>query len=133
MPGPSFIPKIVYNGITLNFTYPPEVDDGEQATPDVVTSVAIAGDVQLVYNNTKYARYVKLSLLTPTQKTALDGLFDWAKQGNSFDYYESDNVGSSVTYKIDEENLSWTNSRQTYSGTQSGFLCSYDLYMARRG
>lgn len=132
MPSLSYIPKIVYNGITISLTYPPETDDEEQKEPDITSNTALAGDLQVVYNHTEIKRHVVLSLLTPTQKAALETFFDtWAKFGYEFDYYESDNDTAKQTYSLDPDNFNFTPIRQTYSGLQAGFLYQLEMYFRR--
>lgn len=136
MPTPSYIPKIVYNGITLTFTYPldGQTDNGEQSSADVVTSTALAGDLQVVYNHTEITRYLKFRLLTPTQLASLQTFFDnWAKLGNSFSFYESDNLGTFQTYTLDPGSTPWVFNpvREVYSGNVGGFLASVEMTFRR--
>lgn len=131
--GLSYIPKIVYNVTTLNFTYPPEVDDGEQDAPDLVAGTALAGDLQVVYNHIEVTRHITLSLLTPTQFANLQTFYrTWAALGNPFDYYESDNDASFQTYTLDVANdASFVPVRQAYSGANSGFLYQVQMIFRR--
>lgn len=110
----------------LSFSYPPMEDAGEQYDIKERRSVSISGLTQVSVDYSEAVRKVKYRFLTQDQVDDLAVFInDHAQYGNSFKYFESQEVASSVDYELLK--FEFMPKRIVYkSGTQS-FL--YDLEM----
>jgi len=100
----NFIPKIIYNSITLSFTYPPEkdpVNEQIKTAAKVTTSSSGIDQTQFFYNEEIFK--MKFKLLTKTQLDALRTFYlDWGSRGKEFDYYTSASEASFETYTLNK-------------------------------
>lgn len=98
-------PKIIYNATTLMFSYPGRhVPDYEQ---EIVRhdNIASSGKAELVYERADIFLSMDIEVI-PTGDLADWGAFlDWAKQGNTFDYYPDASLASFTTYTLENKNL----------------------------
>lgn len=113
----------------VSFTYPPEIDDGEQLDAKERRSVSISGLTQVSIDHTEYQRSVKYKFITPTQLTTLKTFFNnHGKLGELFRYYESQEVDSYVSYELLD--FGFKSKRLLYKAGVTGFL--HDVAMKFR-
>lgn len=89
----------------MDFSYPPRVDDDEQAQAVTRESTSISGVRQTSTDRTEYLRKVTYSFLTATQLGALRTFFDsWGKFGKEFTYYPHvQDTGISYLYSLQDK------------------------------
>ena len=114
----NYIPKLVYNSITLSFSYPPSKDDFENLEPKRVVATSVNGTQQVLFQYTEIIRKLTFKFLTQAQHDALQTFFtSWAIAGNTFDYYDTASIASFNTYSLKDDKF---NSKKV--AYDSGFL-----------
>lgn len=102
-------PKIIYNAVTLNFTYPPrQVPKYDKETVRNV-NVASSGVTEQIYERTDIFLEINVQDVVDADAAAWSAFLDWANQGNTFDYYPDASVGTFTTYTLENMNvkLAW--------------------------
>ncbi len=99
-------PKIVYNsGVVLNFTYPPinkpnqDELDAERSDTDT-----IAGARQSVWWRTDVYKTIQVEYVPHIDGDDWAVFFDWAVQGQPFDYYKDADLPNYATYTMEGNN-----------------------------
>ena len=98
-------PKIVYNSLTLNFSYPGRrVPDYEK---EVIRhdNIASSRKAELVFEGADVFLSMDIEVIPQADLAAWESFLDWALQGNTFDYYPDADVASSTTYTLENKNL----------------------------
>lgn len=82
------LPKIVYNGTTLNFTFPPVqkpgADERQAEREDVKSS---SGILQSITEHVEKFRTLQLDAVPLADMPAWEAFIDYAIEGNPFTYY----------------------------------------------
>lgn len=100
----NFIPKLIYNSITLSFTYPPEGDPfNEVVKTSAKVTYSSSGVQQTQFYFNEEIIKVKFKLLTKTQLDALRTFYkDWGSRGKTFDYYPHASEVTFYTYTLNK-------------------------------
>jgi len=124
-----YIPKLVYGDpeVTIEFTYPPKDDDGEQFDAKEKTTTALDGTRWTLVDYIEVKRRVVLSFLTDAQIEALRTFYvSHASLGGYFKWFEDKDLPSFRTYQLDRN--SFQANRITATGPSSWIWeCSLDF------
>ena len=125
----NWIPRIVYNAITLNFTSPPEGDPiNERLRKNIKSSISLNGTEQVSWRYNEETITINFRFLTSTEYNSLKTFWDdWASKGKSFDYYTSNDESARGTYV--DRTKSFSPSRVVSDGASDFF---YDLSLTFR-
>ena|SRR5690348_16699920 len=94
-------PKIVYNSVTLNFTYPPrQVPNYDKETIRNINP-ASSGVTEQIYERTDTFLEINVADVPDADASAWSAFLDWANQGNVFNYYPDASVNSFTTYTLE--------------------------------
>lgn len=102
-------PKIIYNSVTLNFTYPPrQVPNYDKETTRHI-NVASSGVTEQIYERTDTFLEIAIEDIPDADAAAWAAFLDWAAQGLTFDYYPDASAASFTTYTLETLNvkLAW--------------------------
>jgi hypothetical protein len=97
------LPKIIYSGTTLNFTFPPI--NKPASTPIEAhreDTVTITGKVQSMYLRTDDFFTLEMSYVPAANVAAWMAFLRYAVTGASFDYYPDATSGTHTTYMLDD-------------------------------
>ena len=99
---PSWIPKIIYNSITLNFTFPPEGDPiNERLTARSKKTVSLNGTEQTLWQINEEIITVNFKFLTQTELDSLRTMWDdWGSHGKDIEYFSSNDEAARGTFTI---------------------------------
>jgi hypothetical protein len=99
----TLIPKLVYGSTTIEFTYPPENDQGEQFDAKEKQTIALDGTKWTKVDYIEVKRKVVLSFLTDAQVTALRTWYtSHASLGYFSKWYEDKGLTSYREYQLDK-------------------------------
>jgi hypothetical protein len=94
-------PKIIYNGVTLKFTYPPrQVPNYDKETVRHI-NVASSGKVEQVFERTDTFLEIAVDSIPDADAAAWSAFLDYASQGLTFDYYADASLGFFTTYTLE--------------------------------
>jgi hypothetical protein len=102
-------PKIVYNSVTLNFSYPPrQVPNYDKETVRHI-NVASSGKVEQVYERTDAFLEIAVEDIPDPDAAAWSAFLDWANQGLTFNYYPDASAPGFTTYTLEtlKVKLAW--------------------------
>ena len=125
----NFIPKIIYNAVTITLTLP-TVDDpfNEEIAASKQRSVSASGIVQASLDFLEEERKIKLGFLSKTLTDELRTFFTtWGLLEKPFDYYPSNDEGTFYTYTLTSKAF---NPKRSISDGSGDFL--YDLEISMR-
>lgn len=101
------VPKIVYNSITLNFTYPPVQKPGDDEYVAKRTDTdSSSGKRQSICERIDVYKTLQMDFVPMTDLANWNAFFQWALLGKSFDYYPDSTLGTYTTYTLDDTD--WT-------------------------
>ena len=120
----TYIPKIVYNAITITFDYPTVGPDalGQTMKATNNTVVSQSGLQQTLYHFTESVHTFTFSHVSSTLKDSIETfLIDWGFRGKEFDYYpDKDDAATKITVRltggsksVQKKIITWTGSGTT--------------------
>jgi hypothetical protein len=125
------IPKLVYGSTTIEFTYPPAQDEGEQIDAKEKQTTALDGTRWVKIDYWEVRRKITLSFLTDAQIAALRTWYlSHASMGYFFRWYEDKALTSYREYQIEKN--SFTPAKVVPVGANS-FLWEVSLEFRRVG
>ena len=126
----NFVPKIVYGEtpVEIEFTYPPEEDNGEMIDAKERVAVSISGERQVSIDHIEYVRKIKFSFLDQDTFEDLKDFFTFhAVYGRSFKYYTHGSEADYEEYEL--KDFKFNPKRIAPRGT--GFLWQVTLTFRR--
>lgn len=99
----ALIPKMEFGATTIEFTYPPEDDQGEQFDAKEKQTVALDGTKWTKVDYIEVKRRITLSFLTDAQVLALrDWYTNHASRGYFSKWYEDKSLPGFKEYQLDK-------------------------------
>ncbi len=98
-------PKIVFNAVTLQFSYPGRnaPDRDSKATRQINT--ASSGVTEQIFERRDTFLEFDMDVIPDADAAAWNAFLDWADQGNQFDYYPDAAVASFTAYTLENNDL----------------------------
>lgn len=94
-------PRIIYNGTTLSFTFPPVqkplLDDREAVRHDSITT---SGLRQVTLERVDIVKHLQMEYVPWADLTAWAAFIDYAIQGGTFSYYPDAGLSAFQTFEL---------------------------------
>lgn len=117
----TYIPKLVYNAITITFDYPTMGPDaiGETIMANRTVNISGSGEQQTLLHHMEIENNYTFSHISSTLKSSIDTfLKDWGFLGNEFDYYpDKDDATTKITVRLSKRTNSVKYKILTWTGT----------------
>jgi hypothetical protein len=129
----SLIPKIEYGPLyasSIEFTYPPVADDGDQLKGNTVESESLTGIRQTKLNYIEAIRNITLSFVSQAEVDELQEFFiSHAALGKPFRYYTDKDESDYSLYQLDKPELS--KAKVTWSSRAQAFIWTVKMSLRR--
>ena len=101
------VPKIIYNGVTLNFTYPPVQKPGDdEYTAKRTDTTSSGGKRQSICERIDTYKTLQMDFVPMADLPNWNAFFQWSLTGRAFDYYPDSTSGTHTTYTLDDTDWS---------------------------
>lgn len=123
-------PKIIYNAITITFSFPPEGDPLKESIKTASkTSTSLTGLEQSSWFFNEETQSINFKFLTKTELDALRTFYKvWGSRGKVFDYYPSEDEVDFNTYTLKRKTFT---PKRPFSDGAGDFFYDVTIQMRR--